>query len=157
QIVWRRGLDLHPLDVADDSHCTWLETLVWPEHHERLHRLRAAIAVARHDPPRIERGNLLEDLPALARRAPERATLAVDDSAALAYVAWSELREAFARNVRVLGAVWISSESPGTFTQMTASGGRRGAFLLSVDGVPRAWTDPHGAWIRWVVGREDKG
>ena len=28
--------------------------------------------------------------------------------------------------------------------------GLRGAFLLAVDGVPVAWTDPHGGWIEWI-------
>jgi hypothetical protein len=29
--------------------------------------------------------------------------------------------------------------------------GPRGAFLLAVDGVPTAWTEPHGGWIEWIA------
>jgi len=40
QVVWRAGLDLHPLCAAKPAHRAWLETLVWPEQTERLGRLR---------------------------------------------------------------------------------------------------------------------
>ena len=94
RIAWRLGLDLHPMDVADAAHRAWLETLVWPEQSDRLHRLRAAMAVARRDPPRVVQGDLLTDLPAWARQAPRDATLVVFHSAVLAYVADPALREA---------------------------------------------------------------
>ena len=86
-VTWRRGLDLDPVDVADPERCRWLETLVWPEQSDRLHRLRAAIAVARQDKPRIEQGDLLKDLTALVNSGPRNATIVVFHSAVLAYVA----------------------------------------------------------------------
>src|SRR6516162_7821231 len=46
RIAWRLGLDLDPLDVENASDCAWLETLVWPEQSDRLHRLQAAIQAA---------------------------------------------------------------------------------------------------------------
>src|ERR1700747_1167667 len=52
-VTWRLGLDLHPLDVTKPEHTAWLETLVWPEQDSRLQRLRAALSVARRDPPRV--------------------------------------------------------------------------------------------------------
>src|ERR1043166_8704703 len=58
EIVWRAGLDLNPIDLADGNQLAWLRTLVWPEQTERLARLDAAIAVARRDPPRLMRGDL---------------------------------------------------------------------------------------------------
>jgi hypothetical protein len=156
-VAWRLGLDLHPLDVADAADCAWLEALVWPEQSDRLHRLRAALAMARRDPPRIVPGDLLADLAACARQAPGNATLVVFHSAVLAYVADAAAREAFGQAVRQLGAVWVSNESPGVFAsikQRLSRPGPRGAFLLSVDGVPVAWTDPHGGWIEWIVAEE---
>jgi hypothetical protein len=156
-VVWRLGLDLHPLDVADASDCAWLEALVWPEQSDRLHRLRAALAVARRDPPRIVPGDLLADLAACARQAPGDATLVVFHTAVLAYVADAAAREAFGQAVRRLGAVWVSNEFPGVFPlikQPLSHSGPRGAFLLSVDGVPVAWTDSHGGWIEWIDGKE---
>jgi hypothetical protein len=160
RVTWRMGLDVHPLDVADAADCAWLETLVWPEQSDRLHRLRAAIAVARRDPPRIVCGDLLTDLSACARQAPADATLVVYHSAVLAYVADAASREAFRQTVRDMGAVWVSNETPGVFPatrDLVSRPGQRGAFLLSVDGTPVAWTDPHGGWIEWIVTQEGSG
>jgi hypothetical protein len=153
RIVWRMGLDLAPVAVTDDAQTEWLETLVWPEQEDRLQHLRAAIALARRDPPPIMRGDLLTDLAACARAAPADATLVVYHSAVLAYVADAQAREAFARAVRELGCVWISNEAPGVWPSVRDGVGRRGprgAFLLAVDGRPMAWTDAHGAWIEWI-------
>jgi len=150
-------MDLEPVDLADPPDAAWLETLVWPEQVDRLHRLRAAIAVARHDLPRVVRADLLTDLPAYARQAPSGATLVVFHSAVLAYVADPEQRTAFVDNVRQLGAVWISNETPGVFPHIAERlerRGPRGAFLLSLDGRPVAWTDPHGAWVEWIADGE---
>ena len=157
RVVWRTGLDLHPVDVADAAHCAWLETLVWPEQSDRLHRLRGALAVARRDPPHVARGDLLTDLQACAQQAPRDATLVVFHSAVLAYVTDPALRDAFVRTVRALGAVWVSNEVPGVFPSIRerlSHPGPRGAFLLAVDGVPVAWTDPHGGWIEWIGAEE---
>ena len=152
-VVWRAGLDLNPIELADAEERAWLETLVWPEQTDRLYRLRAAMAVARTDPPRVMHGDLLRDLPALARAAPAGARLVVFHSAVLAYVADAVQRQAFVGAVRDLNAVWISNEAPGVFPAIrdrAARRGARGAFLLAVDGEPVAWTDPHGGAIDWL-------
>jgi hypothetical protein len=151
RVAWRLGLDLHPLDVANIEHAAWLETLVWPEHSARRQRLHSALAVARRDPPRVVQGDLLQDFASCVRQAPAAATLVVFHTAVLAYVADAALREEFANVVRRSGAVWVSNESPGVFRSIALPrGGPRGAFLLAVDGVPQAWTDPHGGWIEWI-------
>ncbi len=150
RVAWRLGLDLHPLDAANAEHAAWLETLVWPEHHARLQRLRRALAIARGDPPRVVQGDLLHEFASCVRQAPAEATLVVFHTAVLAYVADPALREEFAHVVRQSGAVWVSNEAPGVFRSFAAPRGPRGAFLLAVDGVPQAWTDPHGGWIEWI-------
>jgi hypothetical protein len=58
QVVWRLGLDLSPVDLSSDHEVEWLEALVWPGQEERAKKLRAAIDVARRDPPNVVRGNL---------------------------------------------------------------------------------------------------
>jgi hypothetical protein len=154
EVIWRAGLDLNPLDVRNDDDMAWLEALVWPDQPDRLARLRAAVEVARADPPRLIAGNLLTSLLALAAEAPADATLVFFHTAVLAYVEDAEARRAFARMMGDLGLVWISNESPGVFPDIGArlSGrGPKGALLLSVNGEPTAWTDPHGAWIEWVA------
>jgi hypothetical protein len=153
-IAWRAGLDLNPLDVRNDGDMGWLETLVWPDQPERGARLHAAIAVARADPPRVVEGDLLTALPALAAEAPPDATLVVFHTAVLAYIADPGARADFARGVRALNAVWIANEAPFVFPDIAAklaAPGPKGAFLLSVNGAPVAWTDPHGAWIDWIA------
>ena len=152
-VAWRAGLDLAPVDLHDPAQCAWLETLVWPEHTERLQRLRAAMRIAQADPPSVFRGDLLTNLVALARQAPGDATLVVFHTAVLAYVADPSARERFVQSVRALNAVWISNESPRVFPAIAARVRRRGppgAFLLSVDGMPVAWSHPHGEWIEWL-------
>ncbi len=117
RIAWRLGMDLHPVDIADASDRAWLEALVWPEQTDRLDRLRAAIEVARRDPPIVVYGDLLTDLAACARRAPPDAALVVFHSAVLAYVPDPAARSAFARQVREVGAIWVSNEAPGAFPE----------------------------------------
>ncbi len=152
QIVWRMGLDLEPIDVRSADETAWLETLVWPGQGDRASRLRAAIAVARRDPPPVVRGDLLYDLEPLLAAAPKDATLVVFHTAVLQYVASSAERGRFVETVRNAGAAWISNEAPGVFPELAAQAPpppQRGRFLLTLDGVPVAWTGPHGQSIDW--------
>lgn len=155
QIVWRVGLDLHPLDLGDTGQMEWLEELVWPDNAGRAARLRQAVAVARADPPRLVRGDLQERLASLAAEAPQDATLVVFHTAVLAYVPDRLERTAFAQLVRSLSDYWVSNEAPRVFPDIAAHASGespRGRFLLSVNGMPVAWTDPHGASMEWVPG-----
>ncbi len=156
QIVWRVGLDLHPLDATDPGHAAWLETLVWPEQTTRLARLRGALRVAAARRPRVLQGDLTsEALPALCREAPRDATLVVFHTAVLAYVADPADRRAFADGVTSLCPYWICNEAPGVMPDIAERAGQpgeAGRFLLSVNASPVAWTDPHGAAIEWIAG-----
>ncbi|HEY2575962.1 MAG TPA: DUF2332 domain-containing protein [Streptosporangiaceae bacterium] len=150
EIAWRAGLDLNPLDVTSDDDVRWLSCLVWPGEGDREQRLAAAVATARHDPPRIHRGDLRTDLPALAARAPAGATLVVFHSAVLAYLAPAG-RQQFAATVRRLPAVWLSNEAPGVVPGLPAPPYQGIPFLLARDGrTPLAFTDSHGTWLHWL-------
>lgn len=59
----RTGVDLAPVDVDDPDAVAWLEALVWPEHAERLERLRAAIAIRRETHVEMIAGDALTALP----------------------------------------------------------------------------------------------
>lgn len=155
-VVWRAGLDLAPVDVHDHDQVAWLETLVWPGQTRRLDRLRAAIQVARLDPPPLTQGDLRYDLPALAAQAPADATLVVFHTAVLAYVDDFGERMAFADTVAGLDAVWIANEDPGLFEFRP---GRRepwpmGRLLMTRDRQPVAWNDGHGADTEWLSSTE---
>jgi hypothetical protein len=153
EVVWRAGIDLEPIDLDDEDAVRWLEALVWPEEHDRLERLRGAIEVARRDPPRVIRGDLLERLGDVVAEAPSDATLVVFHTAVLAYLS-AEERERFRTEVLATRAEWISSEgsdvvpgvalpnvppvSPSHF--VVASNGRRAV----------AFCDGHGRWLQWL-------
>ena len=149
QIAWRAGIDLAPIDVTDPESCSWLETLIWPEHQERRERLRDALGVAKQNPPRIVSGDLLDELPRLAAEAPADATLVIFHSAVLAYLEPAD-RARFTDLVRRLPGRWISNEGHGVANQLPLPfqlARASGRFILAVDGEPRALTDPHGQAI----------
>jgi hypothetical protein len=145
QVAWRAGIDLAPVDLTDPDAVAWLEALVWPEETDRLERLRAAIAIARRDPPRIVAGDLVELLPDVTAEAPRDATLVVFHTAVLAYLA-TDRREELGRRAGRLGATWIACEAPGV---IPALGEADRGFLIGVDGRRAATCDSHGRWLRW--------
>jgi len=96
RIVWRAGLDLNPLDAANQEQAEWLETLVWPEQTQRLANLQAALKIAAVRRPRIEKADLLGGgLACLCGEAPKDATLVVFHTAVLVYVGELSERQAF--------------------------------------------------------------
>ena len=154
RIAWRAGLDLEPITTRDQDSLAWLEALIWPDQADRLARFRAAVELLRRNPVRLRQGDLTTDLTELLREAPVGPTLVVFHTATLAYVRDPDARAAFASTLWENSAVWISNEAPMAFPEIAARASRpgpKGAFLLSVNGEPMAWTDPHGAWIDWLA------
>jgi hypothetical protein len=153
RIAWRAGLDLNPLNVRSEHDTAWLETLVWPGQDERVARLRAAIDIARRNPPNVVRGDLLTDLVQLVATAPRDATLVIFHSAVLGYVLPPAAREQFVATVRETGAEWISNEPPGVFPSIAKGvppSPEKARFLLARNGTPVAWTGPHGQSLDWL-------
>jgi hypothetical protein len=150
EVVWRAGIDLHPLDVRSDEDVAWLSCLLWPGEPDRAERLEAAVAAARKRPPVVHRGDLLDDLADVAAQAPSGATLVVYHSAVLTYVDEAK-RRAFAEAVRALQAVWISNEGDGVLRCIGVDHGNAGSMLLVRDGRDvLARGDPHGTWVDWL-------
>jgi hypothetical protein len=150
EVVWRAGLDLNPLDVTDPADFAWLEALIWPEHAHRRARLRAAAALAAAEPPLLVRGDLVDDLPALAAQAPAGATLVVFHTSVM-YQVPAPRREAFVRTVRTLPGHWIAIEAPDVLTYPALPAPPDGALrnVLALDGTPLAWTRSHGQAMTW--------
>ncbi|MDW3846787.1 DUF2332 domain-containing protein [Micromonospora sp. BRA006-A] len=150
EVVWRAGLDVNPLDVTDPADVAWLEALIWPEHRHRRERLRAAAAVAAADPPLLVRGDLADDLPALAAQAPAGATLVVFHSSVL-YQVPPARRDAFKALVRTLPGHWIANEDPSVLPHADLPEPPADGFhnVLALDGHPVAWTTGHGQSLTW--------
>jgi len=79
--------------------------------------------------------------------APDDATLVVFHTAVLAYVADAADKQRFADRMSSLCSYWLCNEAPGAFPEIAKRAtvpGANGRFLLSLNGSPVAWTDPHG-------------
>ncbi len=157
EVAWRGGIDLNPLDVTDPEAMRWLETLVWPEEDDRRERLRHAIDIAAADPPRLVRGDLLAELPALVAEASAYGTVLVFHSAVAAYLQVEQrasLQELMAGLVAERRCHWISNEAPNVLPDVTATApeGERYArhFVLGVDGRMVARTHGHGQYLHWL-------
>lgn len=150
EVAWRAGLDLNPLDVTDPADVAWLDALIWPEHEHRRARLRAAAAVAADDPPLLVRGDLVDDLPALAAQAPKDATLVVFHSSVL-YQVPAPRRAAFTEVVRKLPGHWAAIEAPEVLPYDSLPPPPRAGLdnVLALDGTPLAWTRGHGQGMAW--------
>ncbi len=161
QVVWRAGLDLSPIDASDASQIAWLETLVWPEQTAQLANLRAAVKIAATVKPRVLKGDLRgSDFVRLCSEAPKDATLVVFHTAVLDYVSDPADREVFAERAMRLSPYWVSNEFPRAFPSIATRAGTgwpSGRFLLSVNGSPVAWTDPHGASLEWIADESAAG
>jgi len=156
-VGWRGGIDLNPLDVTDDDQMAWLTNLVWPEQDERRARLREAIGIARHAPPRLVRGDLLEELPGVLDEAARHGTPVVFHSAVIAYLEPPD-RERFQRLMEGLvvggGCHWVSNEGKDVLPEVTRTGPAvpedHPTFVLGLDGRAVAWTHGHGASMTWL-------
>ncbi len=157
-VAWRGGVDLNPLDVTDPEEMRWLEILVWPEEDDRRTRLRHAIEVAAAEPPRLVRGDLLDELPALVDEGSAYGTVIVFHTAVAAYLPL-EHRARFQRLMLRLVADgrchWVSNEAPNVLPDVTATGpeGKRNArhFVLGVDGRMVGRTHGHGQYLEWLA------
>lgn len=156
-VAWRGGIDLNPLDVTDDDAMDWLTMLVWPEHDDRRARLRQAIDIAREDPPRLVRGNLLDELPRLVDRAAVHGPVVVFHSAVIAYLDPGDrdrFRELMTGLVARGRCHWVSNEGKRVLPAVTATGPaipeESPTFVMGIDGRAVAWTHGHGRSMTWL-------
>jgi len=155
EVVWRGGIDLNPLDLANPDDYRWLESLIWPDQPERLDHFRMAASIVQADPPNLVKGDLNQDLLTLVEEVPTDATLVIFHSAVLAYLS-QDLRTSFANVVRELPGHWISNEGPRVFPSFAQGlkerpAGSPARFLMALDEQPIAWTGPHGQCLEWLA------
>jgi hypothetical protein len=154
-VVWRRGIDLAPVDLHDPDAVRWLECCIWPDQPERLARLQTAVEIARTDPSVVVRGDLLDLVGPVVSDAPADATVVVFHTAALVYLP-EPGRQRFAELMAELPVVWISAEGPGVVPALAAGlepgqTSEQAVFLLG-QGPQQlvGLADPHGAWLQWL-------
>jgi hypothetical protein len=167
-IAGRVGIDLAPLDPADDADAGWLRACVWPEDAGRLARLDAALEVAReHRDVRLVAGDVVERVDEVLAEVPNDTVPCVLHSAALAYLG-AEAREAIATTLAGVGderdLAVLSFEGPfvppfpGLSAATSVPAPTEDHFLLGAT-VWRssrrrdrllARAHPHGVWLEWL-------
>ncbi|WP_435746511.1 DUF2332 domain-containing protein [Microbacterium sp. PMB16] len=152
-VVWRAGIDLAPLDAADEHDRRWLRSLVWPGETGREERIDAALDIAASAPPRLIAGDALARLSALVDEAPEGATLVVTTPGVLVHIPRPE-RNALVDLLARLPARWITIDPPGLLDvwEPAVDAAEWKGFVVAIDGRVRAAADPLGRWWEWRAG-----
>ena len=161
RISGARGVDLRPLDMADDAARERLMAFAWTDEPARAARLEQAIGIARTHPPRIDRAAIIDWLPArLAEPQPEGEWRVIFHSMVLQYLPPAE-RDAIAAIIGDAGAradnarplAWIGYEWTECRSEV------RLMLTCWPGGTTRhlATCHPYGAWIHWHgdMGRRD--
>ena len=168
RVVSRLGLDLSPIDVTDPVATRWLEACVWPDVPHRLSRLRAAIELARLDPPELRAGNAVDLVADAVRAVPDDAVACLDSTWVLAYFS-DEERHELHRQLDELGAdraiAYVTAEYAQDGAPWVPAPARPSVVvehkmptLLGLglwdhgrtDHRALAWMPPHGQWIDWL-------
>jgi hypothetical protein len=150
EVAYRIGVDLYPIDVRDEDAARWLKALIWPEHAERIHTIERALEIARHNPPALVAGDLLEALPGVLANVPTDATLVIYHSWILNQV-MPEVRERFA-------AMLLEHAQSRDFyrvsVEMLATPAPQLDLFSYQGGIVRQETlancEAHGGWIEWL-------
>lgn len=156
------GLDATPIDVHDEDGVRWLEACVWPDMTDRFARLVAAVELARRLPPRVVRGDAVDDLGTVVAEARRAGHPVVTTSWVLNYLT-ADGRRAFVDRLDALATEgdmsWVIAESPAETDGLPVptSHPPEGLTVVSVvrwrngrRNVRRLGTaHPHGYWLHW--------
>lgn len=150
EVVWRAGIDLAPLDVAEERDRRWLRGLVWPGESGREERIEAAASIVAVDPPLLVAGDALAQLDALAAQAPADATLVITTPGVLVHIPRTD-RAALVERVRAMSARWVTIDPPGLLDIWTPAVDVETwpGFVVALDGEVRASADPLGRHWEW--------
>lgn len=147
-VAHRLGVELNPVDLANDDDRDWLRALMWPDQVSRLERLDRAVSLFREAKPEIRAGDALALLPnALAEARTEHALCVYHTIAT--YQFSREMREALENLLIVAGLrrpIWELSfeynDSEYLLTLIRHHDGTRASRVL-------ANSHPHGTWLEW--------
>lgn len=158
----RIGLDLNPVDPAEEESARWLEACVWPDQADRFERLSRALDLAAGDPAPVVRGDAVDDLAATLGRLDPTVPAVVTTSWVLAYLDVGRQAE-FVAGLDRIGTVqdlsWVWVEAPEVVSALPVpvdlSGDPVTVLGLTTwrGGVrtdrPLARCHPHGYWLHW--------
>jgi len=148
----RVGCDLHPMDLRNAEQVRTLESFVWPDQGERFTQLRAAIALARTDPPRVSRQTASAWLHDQLGAAPRDVATVVFHSIMWWYLGEAE-REAVTRVIAARGAR-ASRTSPLAWLQLEVRSGEQADLAVRIwpggEEQVLARSHPHGGEIWWA-------
>lgn len=141
------GIDLTPVNLDDPDARKWSLALIWPEHHERVELLRAAIDVAQCEKPKVVGGDVVEVLPEVLRSIPLETELCLYHS----HILYQLSEEQLARYTEVVrdashqrDIYWISAQAGRVELIWFKDGGQKGEHHL-------ANCEGHGRWFEWVA------
>jgi hypothetical protein len=154
RVVARRGCDRSPIDLTAPGNADRLTAYVWPEQTERLARLQAAIALAQHEKPQLDKadaGDWLEQH--LAKPMQGAATVVAHTIVSQYFTKETRARvraiidAAGARATKDAPLAWLSMEQY-AMDQLPEL-----RLTLWPGGETRkiAHAHPHGAWIEWLA------
>jgi len=155
------GLDIAPIDVADDDQTRWLQACIWPDQADRFARLTAALEIARHHPPPIRQGDAVDDVAATIETVAPNGHPVVMNSWVLSYLS-EERQRHYVAEVDRFGAAedlsWVLIESPAATPGLPVPGKADDhssyVSLVRWRGGSRtverlAKCHPHGYWMHW--------
>jgi len=151
-VASRLGVDLDPIDPADEDAVRWLRALIWPEHVERHERLLAALEIARRAPPPLVQGDAVEVVPARVSEVPGDAAPVVFATHALYQIPHERrvallkaLEAAAQRAERRIDLVTLEGTGP-DYSELSLTtwqpDGRATRLLANAN--------PHGRWLEWL-------
>ncbi len=169
EVSWRAGIDLTPVNPADEDDALWLLACQWPEHLDRFIRLDAALALSRTIPDRkVVAGDLVADLGSIVSEAPADTHLCIMHTWVAAYLSEErqrQLAEQVAKIAASRSLSWLYAEepyeSPGLPTPPSPDPRpeeAKGATAVVLTEYTRGhsvgpWRiadmHPHGRWVHW--------
>jgi hypothetical protein len=154
-VTERRGCDIKPIDVHDPGAATFLRSFVWPEHVERVHRLDAALDIARSAPRlRVDTADACSWVAEHAADPEPGRTTVVFHSIVLPYLDPAE-RARFTRLIRACGEA-ADPDRPFAWVALEPSDTDSSVVHLTCEQWPAhrrellATTSPHGTNVRWA-------
>ena len=163
QIAWRRGIDLDPPDLDDETSVRWLLACQWPDDLARFERSRRAMGLWRSVRPRpaVVTGDALSTLEQVIHEVPDDLLIVVQHSWVATYMSIEDqqaLAALLRHEMQRRPLAWLSFEHPRLVPGLSHPAGSveriPGATTLFLEGSglePRvlAQAHPHGSWVRW--------